>query len=110
MTQANQDRRIDYVEFSTASMEDAKRFYSNVFGWELTDYGPGGSRVPGRGVRRQDRSRGIRVFRWTTIPLCGPERERTGSLVGPMRSGSTVNIGLADTSLQMSGQGFTRER
>ena len=40
MTQADQDRRIDYVEFSTASMEDTKRFYSNVFGWAFTDYGP----------------------------------------------------------------------
>ena len=40
MTQAHQERRIDYVEFSTANMEDTKRFYSNVFGWTFTDYGP----------------------------------------------------------------------
>jgi len=40
MSQADQDRRIDYVEFSTANMEDTKRFYSSVFGWTFTDYGP----------------------------------------------------------------------
>ena len=40
MSQADQDRRIDYVEFSTANMEDTKRFYSGVFGWTFTDYGP----------------------------------------------------------------------
>jgi predicted enzyme related to lactoylglutathione lyase len=40
MSQADQDRRIDYVEFSTSNMEDTKRFYSSVFGWTFTDYGP----------------------------------------------------------------------
>ncbi len=38
--QAHQDLRIDYVEFSTSNMEESKRFYSNVFGWTFTDYGP----------------------------------------------------------------------
>jgi predicted enzyme related to lactoylglutathione lyase len=40
MTQADHDLRIDYVEFSTTNMDDTKRFYSNVFGWAFTDYGP----------------------------------------------------------------------
>ena len=40
MSQAQQDRRIDYVEFSIVNMEDTKRFYSSVFGWTFTDYGP----------------------------------------------------------------------
>ena len=40
MTQAEQDRRVDYIEFSTTSMEETKKFYSDVFGWEFTDYGP----------------------------------------------------------------------
>ena len=40
MTQADHDRRIDYVEFSTTNMDDTKRFYTNVFGWTFTDYGP----------------------------------------------------------------------
>jgi predicted enzyme related to lactoylglutathione lyase len=40
MSQAEQDRRIDYVEFLTTNMEGTKRFYSGIFGWTFTDYGP----------------------------------------------------------------------
>jgi predicted enzyme related to lactoylglutathione lyase len=40
MNQADQDRRVDYVEFATTSLEETKKFYSGVFGWEFTDYGP----------------------------------------------------------------------
>jgi len=38
--QAEQDRRVDYVEFLTTSIEQTKNFYSAVFGWKFTDYGP----------------------------------------------------------------------
>jgi len=34
------DRKIDYVEFAVADMKKAKAFYSSVFGWKFTDYGP----------------------------------------------------------------------
>ncbi len=40
MSQAEQDRRVDYIEFLTTNIEETKRFYSKVFGWEFTDYGP----------------------------------------------------------------------
>lgn len=40
MSQAEQDRRVDYIEFLTTNIEETKRFYSEVFGWEFTDYGP----------------------------------------------------------------------
>ena len=40
MSQADQDRRVDYVEFLTTSIEETKRFYSAVFRWQFTDYGP----------------------------------------------------------------------
>ena len=40
MSQAEQDRRIDYVEFLTTNMGETKKFYSEIFGWEFTDYGP----------------------------------------------------------------------
>jgi predicted enzyme related to lactoylglutathione lyase len=40
MNQAEQDRRIDYIEFLTTNIDETKRFYSEVFGWEFTDYGP----------------------------------------------------------------------
>ncbi len=39
-SQAEQDRRVDYIEFLTTNIEETKRFYSEVFGWEFTDYGP----------------------------------------------------------------------
>ncbi|HAK55566.1 MAG: VOC family protein [Vicinamibacterales bacterium] len=40
MTQAEQDKRIDYIEFAVEDIAAAKTFYSSVFGWEFTDYGP----------------------------------------------------------------------
>ena len=40
MSQAEQDRRVDYIEFSTTDIEETKRFYSGAFGWEFTDFGP----------------------------------------------------------------------
>ena len=41
MSQSEQDRRIDYVEFPATNLADIKKFYSDVFGWVFTDYGPG---------------------------------------------------------------------
>lgn len=40
MNQADQNRRIDYIEFPATDIAETKRFYSEVFGWEFTDYGP----------------------------------------------------------------------
>ena len=40
MSQEEQDRRVDYVEFSATDIQETKQFYSSVFGWEFTDYGP----------------------------------------------------------------------
>ena len=40
MSQAEQDRLIDYIEFLTTNIEETKRFYRGVFGWEFTDFGP----------------------------------------------------------------------
>jgi predicted enzyme related to lactoylglutathione lyase len=40
MSQAEQDRRVDYIEFLTTDIEETKSFYSEIFGWKFTDYGP----------------------------------------------------------------------
>jgi predicted enzyme related to lactoylglutathione lyase len=40
MAQADQDRRIDYLEFGSTDLDRVKAFYGSVFGWEFTDYGP----------------------------------------------------------------------
>ena len=40
MSQAEQDRRIDYVEFGARDIEKTKAFYHAVFGWTFSDYGP----------------------------------------------------------------------
>ncbi len=31
---------IDYIEFPATDMAATKKFYTDVFGWEFTDYGP----------------------------------------------------------------------
>jgi predicted enzyme related to lactoylglutathione lyase len=40
MNQAEHDRRVDYIEFLTTDIEASKKFYSEIFGWEFTDFGP----------------------------------------------------------------------
>lgn len=40
MNQAEQDRRIDYVEFTTDDLPATRDFFTAVFGWEFTDWGP----------------------------------------------------------------------
>lgn len=40
MTQADHDRRIDYIEFGATDLERTKQFYQQVFGWRFQDYGP----------------------------------------------------------------------
>jgi predicted enzyme related to lactoylglutathione lyase len=40
MSQAEHEGRIDYVEFPATDISDIKSFYSDVFGWAFTDYGP----------------------------------------------------------------------
>jgi len=40
MSQSERDRRIEYIEFLTTNVARTKTFYSDVFGWVFTDYGP----------------------------------------------------------------------
>jgi predicted enzyme related to lactoylglutathione lyase len=40
MSQQEHDRRVDYIEFAAQDLSAVKEFYSTVFGWEFTDYGP----------------------------------------------------------------------
>lgn len=34
------DNHINYIEFKALDLEAVKTFYSSVFGWTFTDYGP----------------------------------------------------------------------
>ncbi len=40
MSQVQQECRMDYIEFPTINIKDIKNFYSAVFNWKFTDYGP----------------------------------------------------------------------
>ncbi len=40
MAQSDHDKRIDYIEFPVDDIGVAKTFYSGVFGWKFTDFGP----------------------------------------------------------------------
>ena len=35
-----QHEKINYVEFPASNLEQTKAFFSEVFGWRFTDYGP----------------------------------------------------------------------
>ncbi len=34
------DNKIDYIEFYATDIPATKIFYSSLFGWKFTDYGP----------------------------------------------------------------------
>ena len=40
VTISNNNHRIDYIEFSATDIAATKNFYTAVFGWKFTDYGP----------------------------------------------------------------------
>ena len=40
MDQQDHNFQMDYIEFPATDIEATKRFYSAVFGWNFTDYGP----------------------------------------------------------------------
>lgn len=40
-TTPHQHHAIDYVEFTVTDLAEAKRFYTEAFGWQFNDYGPG---------------------------------------------------------------------
>jgi hypothetical protein len=40
MSNAANDRRIDYIEFPATDIAATKRFYHEIFGWTFEDYGP----------------------------------------------------------------------
>ena len=40
VTTQNNNHRIDYIEFSATDIAATKNFYTAVFGWKFTDYGP----------------------------------------------------------------------
>jgi len=37
---SNQDNSINYIEFPLVKNAETKKFYTQVFGWEFTDWGP----------------------------------------------------------------------
>jgi uncharacterized protein len=40
MSNAANDRRIDYLEFPATDISATKQFYGAVFGWQFKDWGP----------------------------------------------------------------------
>ncbi len=41
MSQQKHNFQMDYIEFPATNIEATKKFYTQVFGWKFTDYGPG---------------------------------------------------------------------
>jgi predicted enzyme related to lactoylglutathione lyase len=76
-TSAHRHHAIDYVELTVTNLEQAKRFYSEAFGWRFNDYGPeyagiqspqGGSapEVGGLSTGREVRAGGPLVLLYST--------------------------------------------
>lgn len=46
----NQDRTINYIEFSTNNMAATQSFYQKALGWTFVDYGPSYASFIGAGI------------------------------------------------------------
>src|SRR5690606_34826020 len=44
---APQHHALNYVEITVTDLEEAKRFYTEAFGWRFNDYGPGYAGIQG---------------------------------------------------------------
>ena len=58
MSDAGQHHKINYIEFHSTDIEQAKKFYATVFGWTFQDWGPDyvsfhGAGIDGGFVRRE---------------------------------------------------------
>ena len=40
MSNASNDRRIDYIEFAAGGIARSRDFYGKASGWSFKDYGP----------------------------------------------------------------------
>ena len=83
------DRRIDYIELPATDVAAAKAFYTRVFGWKFTDYGPDytsfeDGRLAG-GFRKADAAtRGgplVVIFAMDLAAVEAREREGGGAVV-----------------------------
>ena len=75
-----QDMKIDYVEFPTAEMTTMKTFYTEVFGWEFTDYGPDYASF---GFRGQGKEQNYMHEPLYVTYLLGDHSDDTSNLLSP---------------------------
>lgn len=78
---ADQDRRIDYIEWPAKDLAATKQFYSEAFGWRFTDYGPEytsfeDGRMAGGFFQAEGRSTG-----WPLVVIFAVDLERTEARV-----------------------------
>jgi len=50
MSNAGNHHKINYIEFPSTDIEQAKKFYGAVFGWTFVDYGPDYVSFQGAGI------------------------------------------------------------
>ena len=46
----NEHEKINYVEFPAKYMESTKEFFTKIFGWTFTDYGPDYTAFSNQGI------------------------------------------------------------
>lgn len=78
METATNEGRIDYIEFPATDIAALQRFYTAVFGWKFTDYGPDytsfeDGRIAGGFARQATMVRGGPLVVMYTSDLAGME-------------------------------------
>ena len=90
MSQAEQDKRIDYIEFGITDIEKAKKFVNDVVERDFcTLANMKGEELTLRFVENpaKDHTGDVRVSGRATFPLHGPGGQRAGGLVRSMSPG-----------------------
>lgn len=75
------DNHINYVEFKAKDLEEIKEFYTGVFGWTFTDYGPTYTAFSNSGIEGGFEKSGDKVLNGALIVLYHQDLERIRDIV-----------------------------
>lgn len=86
------NNHIDYIELKASDLESVKQFYSAVFGWEFTDYGPTYTSFSESGLSGGFELTTEPIVNGALVVLYHDELESVKERVG--QSGGTISKGI----------------
>ena len=83
---------INYVEFYAPDLSKIKEFYSKVFGWEFTDYGPGYTSFENSGIAGGFEKSDKPIVNGALVVLLHPSPEAMVKKV--IEAGGTISVDI----------------